>query len=138
MDTNVFLDLIVENCGKRFEESKDFLDRARKGHFKIVTSNLVLAEVVWVLQSFYKMDRVDIAKAVRSLLNIAGLKFLNKDDWKSALTHFVNKKVKYIDAVIASIEGVSDHKVIVVSYDLEFDKLGVKRMEPREINKNPA
>lgn len=39
---------------------------------------------------------------------------------------------KFIDCMISSIQGIRNGVISVVSYDRDFDKLGVKRFEPGE------
>lgn len=46
---------------------------------------------------------------------------------------FEQKPVKFIDALLASIKEIKEKKWKVVSYDRDFDKLGVVRIEPKEI-----
>jgi len=136
VDTNVFLDLIVREGGVRFKESKLFLDKVKRGEIKAMTSNLVLAEVVWVLSSFYKMERGEISRAVTTIIGISSLKYIEKVDWNSALRLFGDSCAKFVDCMVASVKQVKNRKWVVISYDRDFDKLGVKRMEPGDVLKN--
>jgi len=43
---------------------------------------------------------------------------------------YSSKNVKFIDAMIASVDQIVSGSWVVVSYDKDFDKLGVKRAEP--------
>ncbi len=133
IDTNVFLDLVVREGGTRYKESRVFLDKVKSGEVVAITSNLVLAEVGWVLGSFYKTEENEVSRAITLIISIVGLKFVEKVVWADALSLFCRKKVKLVDCLIASMPKISEGKWAVVSYDKDFDKLGVKRMEPGDV-----
>lgn len=88
---------------------------------------------MWTLLSFYKVDRSTAAEAVRGIVNLRGLKLVDGYDPLAALGMFDDKGVKFIDAMLASIPKIKSGTIAVVSYDKEFDKLGVVRKEPGEV-----
>ncbi len=50
-----------------------------------------------------------------------------------ALEYFEAHNVKFIDALIASGPSFVKGEFILVSYDHDFDKLGIQRIEPDKI-----
>ena len=60
---------------------------------------------------------------------------MDKYNYEGALRIYNDKSVKYIDALISSIDNVSSREWIVISYDKDFDKIGVIRMEPDAVIK---
>ena len=46
---------------------------------------------------------------------------------------YAGHSVKFIDALITSIPQIAGGDMIAVSYDKDFDKLNVKRKEPKEV-----
>ena len=94
IDTNVFLDLVVREGGTRYKESRVFLDKVKSGEVVAITSNLVLAEVGWVLGSFYKTEENEVSRAITLIISIVGLKFVEKVVWADALSLFCRKKSK--------------------------------------------
>lgn len=133
IDTNVFLRTLIKEDEVVHKECKDLLRAVKVNKIKAVTSNLVLAEVMWTLLSFYNVERQVATESVRGIINLRGLKLIDGYRPLVALEMFMEKKVKFIDAMMASIPDISSRKVSVVSYDREFDKLGVVRNEPREV-----
>ncbi|KKQ76749.1 MAG: PilT protein domain protein [Parcubacteria group bacterium GW2011_GWA1_38_7] len=120
LDTNVFLRIFSGLDSVQKNECSLLLKRIEKGDVIGIVPNLVLSEIVWVLSSHYKHSKTDVISAVKSIINIVKIKF-------------VDKSVKFIDSQIASIPQVYDGKWSVVSYDRDFDKLGVKRVEPKDL-----
>lgn len=133
IDTNVFLRVIaVESLSQR-DDCLAFFHKVKHNKIKVVTSTEVLAEVVWVLKSYYKLSKSKICESVRSIINLKGLKLVQSNRLKEAVEIYETKSVKFIDAMIASIKPIYEKKWVVVSYDKDFDKIGVIRMEPKNI-----
>jgi len=130
VDTNVFLRVLVKEDKSVFGECKEFLEKIKRNEIRAVSANLVLAEVAWILKSYYGFSRKEVSRAVRGILNLNGVRWVDGYQALMAVDWYQNMKVKFIDAMLASIPGVVDGKWVMVSYDRDFDKLGVKRVEP--------
>jgi predicted nucleic acid-binding protein len=133
LDSNIFLRPIVKDDLQKVKECENLFEKIKKGELKVFTSNLVLAEIVWVCSSFYEIRKEAILKILKSILKFKNLKIIDKFDTFLAIELFENYNVKFIDALIASNPAIFKKEVVVVSYDKEFDKIGVKRIEPRKI-----
>jgi len=133
IDTNVFLNTLIQRDKKSFIDCCQFLDNIKSNKFKAVTSNVVLAELVWVLKSFYGFSREKISRGLKSIVKLKGLRLIDNYQLLKAIEMYESKSVKYIDALIASIKPIFEKKWIIVSYDKDFDKLKVKRVEPGEL-----
>lgn len=70
-----------------------------------------------------------------SLTKLRGLKIVDRYDIPTALALYERHAVKFIDALIASFLKWSAMHLTLISYDRDFDKLGVKRVEPAELLK---
>lgn len=133
LDSNIFLRLLTADNEKMLLECVQLIEKIKLGQIKVVTSNFVLAEIVWTLGSTYKFDKTKISDAVKVILNLSSLKIDDNCDTVTALEFYTSKPVKYIDALIASNHDIQLKKMIVVSYDKDFDKLGIKRLEPKDV-----
>jgi len=133
VDANVFLRTIVVEDNEILEQCLNFFQKIKINKLKAVTSKVVIAEVVWVLKSYYKLSRSQISEAIKKIINSKGLKIIDDGDISLATELYQGNNIKYIDALIASIKPIFEKKWIIVSYDKDFDKLKIKRMEPGEI-----
>jgi predicted nucleic-acid-binding protein len=134
LDSNIFLRYFTdERNSKVFKDCSSLIKIIKLGKIKAVTSHLVTAETVWTLFSSYHASKDQVLKVLKVIETLNGLKIIDKVD--TAITNylFANHSVKYIDALISSNPKIQTKKMIVVSYDKDFDKLGVKRMEPSQI-----
>lgn len=132
LDTNIFLRFLIEENKKTFNDCQRLFSLIEQWKIKAFTSSYVMAEIVWVLLSFYKFDKNKIIEALR-VSQAAGISINDQADFNLALTLFEKYNVKFIDCLIASQKAVQNKKVAIVSYDQDFDKFGVKRIEPDQI-----
>lgn len=133
VDTNIFLRVLNREDEKIFKECSELLKLVKEDKIKIFTSNLVLAEIIFTLISFYKFKKIDAAESLKSVINLTGLKITNRADVKTALEFYENYNIKFVDAIIASNPLILQKKMKIISYDKDFDKLGAIRIEPSKI-----
>lgn len=136
IDTNIFLRVLINEDESTYRECIHLLSAIKRKKIKAVTSNLVIAEIVWTLVSYYKFPKNKVIEAVKTILNFRGLVISDDFDGQIALDYFQKNNVKYIDAVIASIKEIGNKTWIVVSYDHDFDKLKIERQIPSDILKH--
>lgn len=133
IDTNVFLRTLLKDEKRTFGDCLRFFKEIKNRNIKAVTSNLVLAEINWTLLKFYKFSKEDVIRGLNSILSLGYLKFVDNFNANAAIKFYKDYQVKFIDALISSIPGISNGKIKIVSYDKDFDKLGVSRLEPKDI-----
>ena len=76
--------------------------RAAKGELKLVTTELVIAEIVWTLESFYQVPKAEIQDKVLAILNTPGLEVDGADLLLQAAVMYAEKNVDFIDAFNAA------------------------------------
>ncbi len=134
IDTNILLSLLIKNRGKQFKECmalRDFIDQRK---IKVYTNPTVISEVVWVLSSHYGFPKQKTAQAVDAILGIKNLSLQDNTNIRKTMELFIENNAKFIDCLIASDKDLQDSRAKIISYDKDFDKLGVKRVEPSVIN----
>ena len=67
-----------------------------------MTNGLVMAEIVWVLHSYYQQPRADIRDKVLAILNTPGIEVIGGELVFQAVTWFAQKNVDFIDAYNAA------------------------------------
>ena len=135
IDTNVFLRVLIKEDEKSFRECYHLLELIQRKRISAFTSSLIFAEIDWVIESFYKLKREEAVKSLESISKLRGLKMLNGVNIALAIELYKRYNVKFIDALIASIPQIFQKRIAVVSYDRDFDKLQIKRLEPQDVLK---
>ena len=69
VDTNVFLRFFVNDVAAQYEKARVLFEAAEAGKIKLETSELVIAEIVWVLESFYGFARKEVTEVLSTLLS---------------------------------------------------------------------
>lgn len=133
LDTNVFLRVLAEDDVKSLEECKGVLKKVKESEIEAVTASLVLVEVAWTLESYYGWEKGKVVRSLKSIVHLGGLKVVDRYRPETAVERYEAKGVKFVDAMIASIPEVEARVRTVISYDRDFDKLGVLRLEPRQV-----
>lgn len=133
LDTNIFLRTLIREDEISFQECCRLLKAVKLNRIKAITANIVLAEIVWTLSSYYHFPKKEVVRAAKSIANLRGLKIIDDYDLSVALGIFESKNVRYIDCLIASIRKIQAKNWIIISYDQDFDKLNVLKKEPKEV-----
>lgn len=133
IDTNVFLRFLVPENKTSYQECVQFFSALKAKKIQAITSSIVLAEIQWTLKSFYHFPKRDILGSLQAINSTKGLAIRDKFDVRTALELWSQHKAKFVDCLLASDKSVQKGETIIVSYDKEFDKLGVIRKEPGDL-----
>ncbi len=133
IDTNIFLRPIIKDSAKTAEECNLLFQEIKNGKINAFTSNLVLAEIFWVLKSVYKFKKQELSRILGAISKLKNLKIDNKENFDKAIELYEKNNVKFIDAMIASRPRILDKEMIIISYDKDFDKLNILRKEPENL-----
>jgi predicted nucleic-acid-binding protein len=102
IDTNLLIGYLVNDDSRKAQIVETLLKKAVKGDVQILMPSIVVAELVWVLESFYRMETAEIAELVDSILNTPGLTVSDDSIVRSALKRYRTKGVDLVDAWIAA------------------------------------
>jgi len=96
-DTNLFLRYLTNDVPEQANAVESLLSRAAAGEVALVTNSLVLAEIVWTLESFYGLSRAEIQEKATAIINTPGLAVPEADLILQALADYVHHNVDFID-----------------------------------------
>ena len=102
VDTNVFLRYLTDDIPEQADASEALLGRAEQGDVRLVTSALVVAEIVWTLGSFYKRTKPQVRDAVLALCHTPGLDVEDADALVQAAEWYAELNVDFADAAHAA------------------------------------
>ena len=93
IDTNLLVRYLINDDQKKAAAVDNLLDKAIKGELRIVVPSVVIAELVWVLESFYQLEADAILELVEAIVNTSGLDVTDKSTVISALRLFKNRNI---------------------------------------------
>ena len=101
-DTNLFLRYLTNDVPDQADAVEIILKDAAHGERMLITTPLVIAEVVWTLQSYYDFPRERIKMAVLGILGTAGLEVDDGHVVLQAIIWYDEKNVDFVDAYHAA------------------------------------
>lgn len=130
VDTNIFLRFLTNDEPKKADEIEKIFRKCLEGEIKLYTSVLVIAEIIWTLESYYKFPKEEISFKIEILLNTPGLEIESKELLTESLILYQRKNIDFIDSSNAIYMQYLNLKSLY-SYDKHFDKISdLKRIEP--------
>ena len=126
VDSNLIVRYLVQDHEKHAKAAGKLFDACDRGDVVIVVLPAVLAECVFVLDSFYEHPRGDIASALGRLLSSPGVE-IDAAIHLDALDRYRKTKVHFVDCLIAATAATED--MSVASFDQDFRKFTDLRVE---------
>jgi len=129
IDANIILRYLTNEPQEQAERVARLFEAVTQGE-EVLVEEVVLAEVVWTLASFYRMPRSSIADALLELLAEENIRALDKESLRLALVIFSEKNLDFADALLAA-KALQSGDPVVYSFDRDLDHIaGVVRREP--------
>lgn len=139
LDTNIFLRYLTRDDDQKYRACLGLFQQAEQNQVSLVTSEAIIAEVVYVLSSpkHYKLPRPRIQIALARLLILSGLKVPHRQVCLRALDLYTKHNLDFEDCLsLAHMEQQNLSQIY--SYDRGFDQVtGIQRLEP-ELLQEPS
>ena len=111
IDTNLIVRHLTQDHEQHSRVAGELLDRCDRGALRVVLLPVVLAECVFVLESFYRRSRVEIAEALTRLIACPGINLEDREMHRDALGRYARSRMHFVDCVIAATAAVKQWPV---------------------------
>ena len=128
VDANLMIRFLTRDSPELSPRSRALFERAERGEVTLRVPAIIVAEVVWVLASFYRWTREDIATRFSGFLRSEGLEVEESPLVLAALHLMSSANVSFVDAYLA--ESARRAGEPLVSFDRNFSRLNVEWIEP--------
>lgn len=126
IDTNVLVRHLTGDPPPQAKRATAFLADANE----LILTDLVLAEMVYVLESFYEVPRADIARMARSLLALPSIETGDHELLLRTVEIYEVLRLEFAEAYLSALAEMSDVKR-VASFDRQIDRVkSIERIEP--------
>ncbi len=126
LDTNILIRHLTGDPPSQAKRATAFL----RGEHDLILTDLVLAEMVSVLESFYEVPRTEIARMARSLLALPSIAAGEHDLLLRAVEIYEVIRLDFAEAYLVALAELSDVKR-VASFDRSIDRVkSIQRVEP--------
>jgi predicted nucleic-acid-binding protein len=110
------------------DKAAHLMSRAERGEVVLCLSALVVAEMIWVLKSFYRYSLGEIAGVLVPLMSADGIEVEERDLLIQAIELAEARNVDFVDAFLAL--QASRRGEPVCSFDADFKRLPVELTVP--------
>ena len=124
VDTNVFLRFFVRDVESFYHKANDLFEKAESGQVKLETSDMVIAEIVWVLESYYSFSKSEIKEVIETILETKNIRVANHSRVKEAINNYATGKIDFIDDYNIAYMKSKDSKKVAT-----FDAKHFKNIE---------
>lgn len=130
IDANIILRFLTNDDPQKAEACAVLLEKVESTDRHVWLPDLVLADVVWTLEKYYRRSKDEIVELLVSLIALRGLHCSGKETVFRALRLYASHNIDWTDAFVAA--QLLAHKTrTVYSYDRDFDRIdGLSRVEP--------
>lgn len=126
VDTNVLVRHLTGDPPAQAAKATRYLERVDE----LLLADVILAEIAYVLESFYEAPRAQVAQALRAVLAFPAISVIDHELLQRAVEVYDVDRLDFADAfLVTSAErtGVG----VVASFDRSIDRVGtVRREEP--------
>ena len=127
VDTNLIVRYLVQDHERHAKTAGKLFDACDRGEVVIVVLPTVLAECVFVLESFYEHPRGDIVGALGRLIASPGVEIGSVEIHLDALQRYQKTRVHFVDCLIAATSTAEE--IPVATFDEDFRKFSDVRVE---------
>jgi len=129
IDVNVILRYLTNDVPDQAKQAEELLKRVEEGNEDVFLPDIILADIIWILEGYYKQTKEDIREWITTILSLQGLTFSDKDMALNALDIYVDKRIDWSDAFTAS-QMLQREITEIYSFDKHFDRIdGITRIE---------
>ena len=132
LDSNILIRHLTNDDPTRGRACFALIQAIERGETSVWTSELVVAEAVFVLSNThtYDLDRETIRDLLLPLIDLPGLKLPQKRLYRRVFELYTSLPIDYVDAYhVALMERRGSTEIL--SYDRHFDQVeGIQRREP--------
>lgn len=120
IDTNLWVRFFLQDVQAQYEITKNLLAKVEIGELRAYTSAIVLLELQYVLQKFYKLSYEGLIEAFGVIKRLRKLTIIEKTNFDLALKYYKQYHIKFSDCLIAS---QLKEDMVLVSFDEELAKI---------------
>lgn len=121
LDTNTFIRFLIGDEELNHRKSVKLFAEIESEEINALLLESVFAEIVFVLEKIYKVERKLITEHLSSIISLRGIRSQNKKVLLNALELYQSNKIDIVDCILASYCILDD--INIYSFDKKLIKL---------------
>jgi len=127
LDTNLIIRYLVQDQERQARAAGKLFEACDRGDLVVAVLPVVLAECVFVLESFYDHPRAEIAAALSGLISSPGVEINGAAIHLDALDRYRRTNLHFVDCLLAATAAAEDTPV--ATFDQQVRKFPDVRVE---------
>ena len=133
IDTNLLVRYLTEDDPSKANDVKRLLLKAAQDEVRLLIPSVVIAELVWVLQSFYKLERSEIVPLLNAILHTHGVDISERPVVSEAIALYRDRAIDFIDAWIVAFAKEAEVRAVYTFDRKHFKGIAeIEMMHPRD------
>ncbi len=120
IDANVIVHHLLDDHPILSPQAKKLFIQAQSGKIQMYFDEVIVAEVVWVLKSFYKLPKEDIIKQLQNIISQPWVVNPRKKLIIDSLRQYVATNLSYIDCWALTVS--KNKKIKLETFDKDLQK----------------
>src|SRR3989344_6972306 len=107
LDRNIIVRFFVQDIEDQFQTARNIFTRIEKGELLGFVSVLVINEIIWILDSYYEIERKVYIPLLLNILALKNIKILEigKEVIMKVLERMEKQKVDFTDIYLFQVAG---------------------------------
>ena len=124
LDANVFLRFLLDDIPSQAKEAAYILIKAKSGKLRIFVPQIIIFEVLFALDKYYKFPKAEVIEKVNTLLVTSYLDIEDRMVFKEALEACKSKNIDFVDCFL--ICKAKENNSTLFTFDKDLNKLAAK------------
>lgn len=125
LDTNILLRFLLRDIENQYQIAEKLFFKAKSENITLIVPQIVIFEIVFNLDKFYKFDKKTIIEKIKGLLSVGSLEIQDREVFILAISIFAQSSLDLVDCfIIAKAELL---QADIFTFDKNLNKLGGKQ-----------
>ncbi len=134
LDTNIVLRHALGDDQSHRQQAQRLFERASEGDLRLLVPSLVIAQVVWTLESFYRASREYITALLRALLATPGVTALEPRVASRCIEIYGAYNIEIVDAYLVALAEQTKTPLLATFNKKDFRRFPHLKLIPRASN----
>lgn len=130
LDTNVILRHALGDDPSHRKQARRLFEEAGEGSLRLLVPSLVIAQVVWTLESFYKAGREYIVGLLRALLATPGVTAIEPRVVRRCVEIYGAHNIEIVDAYLVALAEETKTPVLATFNKRDFRRFPHLKLIP--------
>lgn len=118
IDTNAFLRWLLDDIPSQANRVERLLKDAKQRKVELVVPQIVIFELVFALEKYYRFTKQEIIAKIKSVLAMSYLKVQNDNIFERAIDLFSQRRLAFVDSFLISFARQNQAELFSFDKDL--------------------